>query len=70
VGSKLTKYTSRRFSSANTGSSPLFGTGRTRTHDLIFTVGPDNADKRVAAYSLVRGNAVSNGVKAGTTPTP
>jgi hypothetical protein len=56
--------------SANTGSSPLFSTGRTRTHDLIITVGPDNADTRAAAYSLVLGNAVSNGVKAGTTPTP
>jgi hypothetical protein len=27
--------------SANT-SSPLFGLGRTRTHDLIVTIGPDN----------------------------
>jgi hypothetical protein len=26
--------------SANTGSVPFFGTGRTRTHDLIITVGP------------------------------
>jgi hypothetical protein len=56
--------------SANTGSSPLFSTGRTRTHDLIITVGPDNADTRSAAYSLVLGNAVANGVRAGTTPAP
>jgi hypothetical protein len=27
--------------SANTGSNPLFGMGRTRTHDLIITIGPD-----------------------------
>lgn len=27
--------------SANTGSSPFFGVGRTRTHDLIITIGPD-----------------------------
>jgi hypothetical protein len=26
--------------SANTGSSPFFGVGRTRTHDLIITIGP------------------------------
>jgi hypothetical protein len=27
--------------SANTGSSPLFGLNRTRTHDLIITIGPN-----------------------------
>jgi hypothetical protein len=26
--------------SANTGTAPLFGVGRTRTHDLIITIGP------------------------------
>jgi hypothetical protein len=28
--------------SANTGSLPFFALGRTRTHDLIITIGPDN----------------------------
>jgi hypothetical protein len=27
--------------SANTGNNPFFGLGRTRTHDLIITIGPD-----------------------------
>lgn len=29
--------------SANTGNSPFFSTGRTRTHDLLITVGPPTA---------------------------
>ena len=54
--------------SANTGSSPLFSTGRTRTHDLIITIGPDTSDTRAAGYALVLGNAIANSVRANTGP--
>jgi hypothetical protein len=53
--------------SANTGSSPLFGVNRTRTHDLIISIGPDQSAAQNAALPLTIGNAVSNGVRSGTT---
>jgi hypothetical protein len=53
--------------SENTGSSPLFGVNRTRTHDLIISVGPDQSSAQSAALPLTIGNAVSNGVRSGVT---
>jgi len=43
--------------SANTGA-PLFGVGRTRTHDLIITVGPNNANATNAHLASQIGAAV------------
>jgi hypothetical protein len=50
--------------SANTGSAPLFGLGRTRTHDLIITIGPPNAATASTHLASQIGNAVSNGNRA------
>jgi hypothetical protein len=50
--------------SANT-SGTLFSTGRTRTHDLIMTVGPASGDTTSAKFSLEVQSAVQNGVRAG-----
>jgi hypothetical protein len=50
--------------SANTGSSPLFGVGRTRTHDLIITIGPNNQNTQNANFALQIGNAVGNNVRS------
>jgi hypothetical protein len=46
--------------SANAGSSPFFSTGRTRTHDLIITIGPQNTQTNNSHLALQVGNAVSN----------
>jgi hypothetical protein len=50
--------------SANTGNSPLFATGRTRTHDLIITIGPNKASTDSHLFASEVGQAVSgaNGV--------
>lgn len=50
--------------SANT-SGTLFATGRTRTHDLIITVGPASGDTTSANFALQVQSAVANGVRAG-----
>jgi hypothetical protein len=47
--------------SANTASSPLFAAGRTRTHDLIITLGPSNQVTTNANLALQIGQAVSGG---------
>ena len=57
--------------SANTGSTPLFSAGRTRTHDLIITVGPANQQTQNSNLALQIGNSVSNANRAAlTVPTP
>jgi hypothetical protein len=53
--------------SANTGSSPLFSAGRTRTHDLIITVGPATQQTQNSNLALQIGNSVSNGNRAALT---
>jgi hypothetical protein len=50
--------------SANTGSSPFFSAGRTRTHDLIITIGPDNTQTNNSHLASQIGNAVSNANRA------
>jgi hypothetical protein len=50
--------------SANT-SGTLFSMGRTRTHDLIITVGPPTGDTTSANFSLQVQSAVANGVRSG-----
>ncbi|MGD0846972.1 hypothetical protein [Bradyrhizobium sp.] len=50
--------------SANTGSSPFFNTGRTRTHDLIITIGPQNTQTNNSHLALQVGNAVGNANRA------
>lgn len=50
--------------SANTGMTPLFGMGRTRTHDLIITIGPATPDTAAAHNVAATGSAVSSGVRA------
>ena len=49
--------------SANTGSSPLFSTGRVRTHDVIITIGPQGSDTAATNNVQQIGNAVSNGLQ-------
>lgn len=46
--------------SANTGSSPFLGAGRTRTHDLILTIGPRSLQTNNANLALQIGQAVSS----------
>jgi uncharacterized membrane protein YgcG len=48
--------------SANTGSSPLFALGRTRTHDLIITIGPNTTatDNSNLASQISTGVASQN----------
>jgi hypothetical protein len=48
--------------SANTSSSPFFGTGRTRTHDLIITIGPNTTttDNSHLASQISAGVATAN----------
>jgi hypothetical protein len=53
--------------SANTSASPLFSTGRTRTHDLIITVGPPGPVATSTHLASQIGNAVSNSNRAETT---
>jgi hypothetical protein len=50
--------------SANTGSNPLFATGRTRTHDLIITMGPETEQTANAHLASQIGNAVANANRA------
>src|ERR1700680_2259490 len=47
--------------SANTATSPpFFGLGRTRTHDLIITIGPPTPQTSQSHLASQIGNAVSN----------
>ena len=55
--------------SANTGSAPLFSLGRTRTHDVIITIGPDNLATANTHLASQIGNAVSNGNQAAPSST-
>jgi hypothetical protein len=50
--------------SANSGNSPFFNLGRTRTHDLIITIGPNNQQTNNSHLASQIGNAVSNGNRA------
>jgi hypothetical protein len=50
--------------SANTGNTPFFNLGRTRTHDLIITIGPNNQQTNNSHLASQIGNAVSNGNRA------
>jgi hypothetical protein len=47
--------------SANTGNTPLLNLGRTRTHDLIITIGPNNQQTNNSHLASQIGNAVSSG---------
>jgi hypothetical protein len=46
--------------SANTGSTPLFGIGRTRTHDVIITIGPNTQEAKNTHLASQIGVAVGN----------
>lgn len=50
--------------SANTGSSPLFGVGRTRIHDLIITMGPNTTRTQLTHQASQIGTSVSSGNQA------
>ena len=50
--------------SASTGSAPLFGMGRTRTHDLIITIGPNNTATANTHLASQIGNSVSTANQA------
>ncbi len=50
--------------SANTAGT-FFGAGRTRTHDLIITLGPPTAAASQTHFASQVGNAVSNGNRSG-----
>lgn len=50
--------------SANTGSSPFFGVGRTRTHDLIITMGPPTGKTAQEHFVNQFGAAVSGAARA------
>jgi hypothetical protein len=50
--------------SANTGNAPFFSAGRTRTHDLIITIGPSNQQTLNNHLASQIGNAVSNSNRA------
>ena len=56
--------------SASSGSAPLFGMGRTRTHDLIITIGPNNTATANTHLASQIGNSVSTANQAvlGTSP--
>jgi hypothetical protein len=51
--------------SANTGNTPFFSTGRTRTHDLIITIGPNTADTK----SVHQASLFAAGVNSALRPT-
>ncbi|MBU3888056.1 hypothetical protein FM996_00315 [Methylosinus sporium] len=53
--------------SANIGNLPLFNTGRTRTHDVIITIGPNNETSAWAFNSAQIGRAVGAATR---TPIP
>ena len=46
---------------ANTGSTPFFGVGRTRNHDVIITIGPTSAATDNTHLASQIGNSVSSG---------
>jgi hypothetical protein len=50
--------------SANTGATPFFTTGRTRTHDLIITIGAPSPVTTQTHLASQIGNAVSNANRA------
>jgi hypothetical protein len=50
--------------SANTGTTPFFNTGRTRTHDLIITIGDPSVIATNSHLASQIGNSVSNGNRA------
>jgi hypothetical protein len=50
--------------STNTGSTPFFNTGRTRTHDLIITIGAPGDNSKNTHLASQIGNAVSNANRA------
>ncbi|KWV48472.1 hypothetical protein AS156_18535 [Bradyrhizobium macuxiense] len=50
--------------SANSGSSPFFNTGRTRTHDLIITIGDPSLISSNSHLASQIGNSVSSANKA------
>ena len=52
--------------SANTGNTPFFSTGRTRTHDLLMTVGPPTQRTVNDFLAAQIGQAVTSGVRAAT----
>jgi hypothetical protein len=54
--------------SANTGPSPFYAAGRTRTHDLIITVGPPTAATRQTHLASQIGQAVSGANRTLLTP--
>jgi hypothetical protein len=54
--------------SANTSSSPFFAAGRTRTHDLIITIGPNTQATDNAHLANQIGSAVSNSNRASLAP--
>jgi hypothetical protein len=65
-GSVTPTWTLVRLSAnTGTGSLPFFSTGRTRTHDLIITIGPSSTQTNNAHLALQIGNAVSNANRAG-----
>lgn len=47
--------------SANTGTAPFVGVGRTRTHDLIITIGPNKTSTTNSHLASQIGQAVSSG---------
>ena len=56
--------------SSSTGSTPLFGTGRTRTHDVIITIGPPTQATLNTHLASQIGVSVSNANRALLTTTP
>jgi hypothetical protein len=55
---------------SNSGSSPFFNTGRTRTHDLIITIGPPNQQTNNSHLAAQIGTAVGNANRAVFTSSP
>jgi hypothetical protein len=49
--------------SANTGNGQAFATGRTRTHDVIITVGPQTVDTDNKHAASVVGSTLSNAIR-------
>jgi hypothetical protein len=56
--------------SANTGSTPFFGMGRTRTHDVIITIGPKTRATANTHLASQIGVSVSNANRALLTTSP
>jgi hypothetical protein len=55
---------------SNSGSSPFFNTGRTRTHDLIITIGPNNQQTNNSHLAAQIGTAVGNANRSVFTSPP